>query len=58
MATWIMASGDIEPLLEVADETARSDQPAEPAFDDSPAGQLFEAWFAVDVAHNLDDEVQ
>jgi hypothetical protein len=29
---------DIEALLEVADETARSDQPAERAFDGSPAG--------------------
>jgi hypothetical protein len=30
--------GGIEALLEVADETARSDQPAERAFDGSPAG--------------------
>jgi hypothetical protein len=30
--------GDIEALLEVADETARSDKPAERAFDGSPAG--------------------
>jgi hypothetical protein len=30
--------GDIEVLLEVADETARSDQPAKRAFGDSPAG--------------------
>jgi len=50
--------GDVEALLEVSDETAPSDHPAEGAFDDPPARQHPEARFAIEAAHDLDDEVE
>lgn len=50
--------GDVETLLEVADEPAPADQPSESPLDDSSAWQHFEPWFAVDAAHDLDNEVE
>ena len=49
--------GDVEALLEVSDEAAPADQPAERALDDPPARQHLEPRFAIDAAHDLEDEV-
>lgn len=50
--------GDVGALLEVADKSPPSDQPAEGALDDPPARQRLEPRFGIDAAHDLYDKIE
>jgi len=50
--------GDIASGFIVANEAAPAGHPAEGALDDLASGQQLEAWFSIDPADDLDDQVQ
>src|ERR1700756_2424618 len=50
--------GDIEALLEIADEPSPPDQPPKRPLDDPSARQRLETWLTVDAAHDFDDKIK